>query len=55
MEAATTIRVAALELATAAFESWRPNIESVVDDVRYCLDSVMSEISKMNIYWDQAM
>jgi hypothetical protein len=33
VEAATTTRVAALESTTAAFESWCPGIESVVDDV----------------------
>lgn len=33
VEAATTTRVATLESTTAAFESWCPGIESVVDDV----------------------
>jgi hypothetical protein len=55
VDAATKTRVAALESTTAAFENWRPSMESAVDDVRYGIDLVQAEISKMNIHWDQAV
>jgi hypothetical protein len=55
VDAATKTRVAALESTTAAFENWRPSMESAVDDVRYGIDLVQAETSKMNIHWDQAV
>jgi hypothetical protein len=55
VDAATTTRVAMLESTTTAFENWRPSMESAVDDVRYGIDLVQAEISKMNIHWDQAV
>jgi hypothetical protein len=55
VDAATKTRVATLESTTAAFENWRPSMESAVDDVRYDIDLVQAEISKMNIHWDQAV
>jgi hypothetical protein len=55
MEAATTSRVVALESTMVVYESWRSAMESAVDDIRYYLDSVQSEISKMNIHWDQSV
>ncbi|GJN28128.1 hypothetical protein PR202_gb16213 [Eleusine coracana subsp. coracana] len=48
VEAAALTQVAALESAAAAFEAWRPYIESVVDGVR-------SEVVNMNKALDREM
>jgi hypothetical protein len=42
-----TTRVGALEFATAAFESWRPFIEDVVDDIQYFVERLWGDFSNV--------
>jgi hypothetical protein len=45
--AQTTTRMAGLETATSAFESWRPRVEGSIDSVRTSVETMRSELGRL--------
>lgn len=44
----TMARVATLENATTTFDSWHPRMENSIDDIKYSIDTVRSELTRLS-------